>query len=498
MKKYCFLPTGNEVWLNVAIELYKNKIAKPVFWLGDDIHLQKARKYFGKGVFIRDDFVHYQSNIISNKYDGQFIEFFKSPNFLRSKDRCLKMMDRLDTYGLFNRLDREVVFNKLCIWLLKEFSKTKPEFLIMSEFAHSHAQYLVYEICDFLGLKIAKFNDWGSITPMLFLQEVKTGKRYKVNFSFPKEIKNKLNDDIKNHLYKVFNLKANENYLPAYLRTNWKYNSFRKGNFIYFFKNSLYNLKLNIFQIRKILSKSYYKVNPYKLNFLQLNFVYRRRKNALKNYCNKNAIKPNLNSRFVYFALHFEPERTTNPDGGFFHDQFLAIIHLRKILPEDVNIFVKEHPSQFKIIDRGLKGRSPLFYEMIKNINNVFLVDIKTDNYLLTKNSLFVSTITGTAAREAAIMGKKALIFGDAWFNECPNVFRWNSKLTFQKIMDKKISNKDDIFDYLSNQMVKFSIPGCQNPSSQKVFLNYLNDEFLQSEFEGIYKLMNMFFESKN
>ena len=64
--------------------------------------------------------------------------------------------------------------------------------------------------------------------------------------------------------------------------------------------------------------------------------------------------------------------------------------------------------------------------------------------------------------------------------------------------MDKKISNKDDIFDYLSNQMVKFSIPGCQNPSSQKVFLNYLNDEFLQSEFEGIYKLMNMFFESKN
>ena len=26
MKKYCFLPTGNEVWLNVAIELYKNKI----------------------------------------------------------------------------------------------------------------------------------------------------------------------------------------------------------------------------------------------------------------------------------------------------------------------------------------------------------------------------------------------------------------------------------------------------------------------------------------
>ena len=86
------------------------------------------------------------------------------------------MMDRLDTYGFFNRLDREVVFNKLSIWILKEIHKTNPEYLIMSEFAHSHAQYLVYEICDFLNLKIAKFNDWGSITPMIFMQEVKTVK----------------------------------------------------------------------------------------------------------------------------------------------------------------------------------------------------------------------------------------------------------------------------------------------------------------------------------
>ena len=90
-------------------------------------------------------------------------------------------------------------------------------------------------------------------------------------------------------------------------------------------------------------------------------------------------------------------------------------------------------------------------------------------------------------------MGKKALIFGDAWFDQCPNIISGTEKLTFEKIMNMKISNKDDIFDYLNNQMVKFSIPGCQNPSSQKVFLNYLNDKFLQSEFEGIYKLMNIF-----
>ena len=71
MKKYCFFPTGNEVWLNVAIELYKNKIAKPVFWLGDDIHLQKARKFLER-VFLLEmilfiiNLILFQINMMDN------------------------------------------------------------------------------------------------------------------------------------------------------------------------------------------------------------------------------------------------------------------------------------------------------------------------------------------------------------------------------------------------------------------------------------------------
>ena len=69
---------------------------------------------------------------------------------------------------------------------------------------------------------------------------------------------------------------------------------------------------------------------------------------------------------FVYFALHFEPERTTTPDGDYFHDQFLALVTLRKIVPMDVLIYVKEHPSQFILKKKGSLGRSPLFYDLIK------------------------------------------------------------------------------------------------------------------------------------
>ena len=492
MKKYCFMMTGNNVWLDVAIELYKNNIAEPVFWLGDDIHFDKAKEIFGKSIYRSQDLVHYQSNLNINKYSSESIGFFKSPNYLRAKDRCLKMMDRIDLYGLFNRLDREVVFNKLAIWILKEISEQNPEYLIMSEFAHSHAQYLVYEICDYLGMKIAKFNDWGSILPMMFLQNVKTGERYKIRFNFPIQIKDQFLFDINNHVNKLSNRKINDNYVPEYIKKIWQIDKF-KHNYSFFIKDKIYQAKLFFFQLRQSIKKSYYKINPYKINVFQLNSIIKTRKKYLLKYCQKNSLEANLKIKFVYFALHFEPERTTNPDGGYFHDQFLALIHLRAMLPHDVMIYVKEHPTQIKRIKIGIKGRSPLFYELIKEIDNVSLVDINSDTYSLTMNSLFVATITGTAAREAAIMGKKALIFGDSWFNGCPNVFSWNENLTFDQIISSEVKTKKSILNYLKYQMDEFGIPGCQNPSSQKIFKNYLTKEFNSSEFNGVYKLIENF-----
>ena len=68
----------------------------------------------------------------------------------------------------------------------------------------------------------------------------------------------------------------------------------------------------------------------------------------------------------LYFALMHEPERTTNPDGGDFHEQLLAILKIRDITPKDIDIYVKEHPSQFYLEERGAKGRSPLFYNLLK------------------------------------------------------------------------------------------------------------------------------------
>jgi hypothetical protein len=127
MKKYIYIPTGNEVWLDVAIELYKKNIADPVLWLGDDRHYLKAKEVFGEAVISKQDFIFYPERIKNIDYKGENSNFFISLNYLRAKDRCLKMMDRLDLYGTFNRLDREIIFNKLTIWILKRIDQSKPD-----------------------------------------------------------------------------------------------------------------------------------------------------------------------------------------------------------------------------------------------------------------------------------------------------------------------------------------------------------------------------------
>jgi len=486
--------TGNEVWFDAAVDLYKRKIAQPVLWLGDDVHYAEAKKIFGNSVIKMSDFVHYQENIQNIGYNGEYEDFFFSENYIRAKDRCLKMMDRLDLYGTFGRLDREIVFNKLSMCFLKKIKHSCPDALIMAENAHSHAQYLVYEICLYLNLNIAKFNDWGGVVPLLFLQNTKTGVRQKRKINLETNLKSTIEKNIRKHVEDVSNINGSSEYEPSYMKL-YRFNSGIYNSAIAFIRSGwLLFIKEAFFQFRKSLTKQYYQINPYKIGLYgRLKIRSLRRKN-LKNEFNKEQEVVNLEKEYVFFALHFEPERTTNPDGDVFHDQMLALIKLRKLLPDNIDIFVKEHQTQFYMADRGARGRSPLFYNTIKGINGVKLAESKINSFNMIEKSIFVATISGTMAREAAIMKKKSLIFGDSWFNGCPNVVSWNESLTFDNIIQLKTVEADQVLKYLLNEFYLYTVPGCQNTSSQKRFLEYANNQFLEEERKGVVHLLEEFF----
>ena len=472
MKKYIYIPTGNQVWIDVAIDLYARGIAKPVLWLGDDRHYPKAKEVFGEAAISRLDYIFYPERLKGIDYKGENADFFLSENYLRAKDRCLKMMDRLDMYGTFGRLDREVIFNKLSMWALMKINANKPDAIVFAETPHSHTYYLLYEIFLYLDLEVVKFNSWPTI-PLLFLQDMKTGDRYKKEIKIDSEVSKIIDKDILSYINYLRNKKDGHEYELSYMKTQRQKTKLRSKAFNFLTSGLSALIKEYWFQTRMYFSPFYYPINPYKLGIFGRHKIKNLRKKSLLRSLKVSQDFVNLQCKYIYFSLHFEPERTTNPDGGVFHDQLLAITRLRSLVPKDIKIIVKEHPSQFYMPERGTRGRSPLFYECLKNISGVELAAINMDSIDLIKNSIFVSTITGSVAFESALMGKQALIFGDTWFKGCPNVNLWNKGLSFRSIIIKEMSTPNEILEFLLNEEQSYTVPGCQNISAQKKFSKY-------------------------
>jgi len=500
MKKYWCIFTCNKVFLNAAVALERKGIAFPILFTGDDVNYDEAKKAFGKAVISKSDLVFYPEKLEKIKYSAIDCEFFMSENYSRAKDRCIKMMDRLDLYGCFSRLDRDAIFNKLVLWLLNKFEDNPPDALILSENPHSHAHYLMYEICAYKNVPALKFNTWLPV-PLLYSQNLKTGQKQIVKEKIDLKISKIIEDYLTIFVEKLVSQKDEGNFTLPAIQMQKDQNKL-KIKIINFLKYGIISqIKEYWFQFRKYFDSTYYPINPYKLGyFSRLRIRISRENNLLKTF-KKSYKAVDLEERFVFYALSYEPERTTNPDGQEFHDQIVALTFLRRFIPSNYKIYVKEHPTQFLNADRGSRGRSPIFYDAIQNISNLFLVDPEIDTQKFIRKSQFVATISGSVGFEASTMSKRVLIFGDTWYENCPNTYKWHKEINFHDFINSEIFSTKEIINFLIKQKNLFTVPGLQNASSEKRFRGFFekyidNEEFKYEELRGITHLMQEFLKT--
>ena len=122
---------------------------------------------------------------------------------------------------------------------------------------------------------------------------------------------------------------------------------------------------------------------------------------TLRTYRELMISEPALDKKYIYFALHFQPERSTQPEGGFFDQQYLAVSLLATALPSDWRIYVKEHPRQFDVWPPDLRkmyARSDDFYKKLVELGNVSLIDPSFDSEELVEHAQLTGTITGTSS----------------------------------------------------------------------------------------------------
>ena len=159
-----------------------------------------------------------------------------------------------------------------------------------------------------------------------------------------------------------------------------------------------------------------------------------------------------LSVPFVYFALHLQPEMTTDTWGFEYGDQLLAIEELAAALGEGIKIYVKENPKQTRYM------REPSFFRRLRAIPNVHYIKPTVTSFELIERSLCVATISGTVGWEALLMGKGVIHFGITWYARIPGAFRWAGPETLGKAI--AFEQDRDALQAAFDQLSRKTYPG--------------------------------------
>lgn len=214
-----------------------------------------------------------------------------------------------------------------------------------------------------------------------------------------------------NIMLKEFKGTITSQYKPNSLFFTFKY---LLGKILYFWNVSITNGNIRLFKKNNILYSNplnhflfYFKVE------FKRQFLFRK---------NRYFEVPDKNDDYVYMPLHLIPESTTFVKAPFYINELNIIEQVSKSLPIRWKLYVKEHQAM-------LGERSLDFYKKVRKFPNVKLVQFNyyDDPKPWIENAKGVITITGSGAYEAAMLGKKAIIFGDVLFKLIEGVTRVRS-----------------------------------------------------------------------
>jgi hypothetical protein len=163
---------------------------------------------------------------------------------------------------------------------------------------------------------------------------------------------------------------------------------------------------------------------------LFIEMSYGRKTRALQTFYDRISADPLPGEKYIYLALHVQPELSTAPLASIFVDQLNIINMISHLLPDDMKLYVKEHPAQ-PCISRNIE----FYSELVKN-PKVKIIRRSANTFRLIDNAVAVATCTGTVGLESLFKGKPVLTFGSAFYDQAPGCFRIDSKDDLKAALD--------------------------------------------------------------
>lgn len=202
---------------------------------------------------------------------------------------------------------------------------------------------------------------------------------------------------------------------------------------------------------------------------------------------------------YAIFPLHYQPERTSIPEGSTLSFQGDVVAQARALLPLDITLIVKEHASQISNSRSGYLGRSPDFYDLVGSLPNTEVVgpDWPLGNYL--DNARVVFTLTGSVGIEAVLRRVPVVYFGNPWWSGMPGT----TKFARSGLGDKLFSSESALSEtevkaargFLSQLVSAQTIPGFGTPSQERFWTRHLDLPFsyMQVELDSVLVVLEDF-----
>jgi len=473
-------------WVKVAQKLKEEHGYEPVYWIGlwDDNSRALVSTAFPDCIYQR--YFDAWKGIFPSQVSDHFNESYINIDFLKEyasfELQAIRMMDRMDPdQHSFGFMERQRHYRNMIKRCAASLNYLKIDFVIFGVVPHQVFDYVLYLLCQFYNIKFVCLGNTQFQGRFFILKNIssiddKIREDYKKILGSGKDaalLKVELPDDI----IKYFN-KIQQDYSEA--KPEWERNHLlenKKSDGFFSLTKKFFN-ELNNNWTRyfgedgfphfiklksKTIEESKISIIQYSLQRLKTN----RFKRNLKKYYDSLTIQPDYNVKYVFFALHYQPEMTTSPSGDIFVDQRLCVEVLLKQMPSDYLIYVKEHQAQFYSHLEGHTSRAKYYYDDLLSNSRVRLLPLDSDPLKLVKNAHAVATIIGTVGWEAMATGIPVIAFGLSWYEKYDGVLKITNEETASKIEEFITNFKFDeknLFSYLNafckNSSISYAIKG--------------------------------------
>jgi hypothetical protein len=167
------------------------------------------------------------------------------------------------------------------------------------------------------------------------------------------------------------------------------------------------------------------------------------KKKCRSSFIDRNCIREiNKDEKFVYFPLHYEPERLLYVQAPLYTNQLEVITNIAKSLPIEYKLYVKEHPA---MLVQGWRKTS--YYKQIMDLPNVRLIHTSVNYKEIIKKSSLVITIAGSSGLEAAFLNKPSIVFADVSYSSLPSVYRLKNYEELPHAIRESLQKKVDPSD---------------------------------------------------